>query len=66
MNATVAEPIAAKVSLISPALDPGSTVERHWIAGPDGPRGACAALGTGQLEFLDIECARNPLANESV
>jgi anti-anti-sigma regulatory factor len=46
--------VGAKV-LYTGRLDPGSTVERHWIAGPDGPRGARAALSTGQLEFLDIE-----------
>lgn len=46
--------VGAKV-LYTGWLDPGGTVERHWIAGPAGPQGARRALGTGQLEFVDIE-----------
>ncbi len=46
----------AKV-LYTGRLDPGGTVERHWIAGPGGPRGARQALASGQLEFVDIVAA---------
>lgn len=28
--------------------------ERHWVAGPDGPRGGRAAIGLGQVELCDF------------
>lgn len=35
-------------------IDPGTTIDRHWLAGPAGPRRGREAVASGQLEFCDF------------